>query len=532
MIDPRPYVRNPSDEQAIADGCYVDIDAAERVRTFCRRFLRHSKGQWAGRPFDPLPWQWDDVILPLYGWRRPDGTRRFRRCGIWIAKKNGKSTLMSALSLYHLCGDGEQGAEVYNAANDRDQASIVFNEAANMVRASPTLTRFLTVIDSRKRIDFDKSNSFYRALSADVPTKEGINWSFLCYDEIHAAKKADLYETLRYGGIARRQPLEVTISTAGFDRLSIGYELYDYARRVQSGDVIDTSFLPAVYEVPADADWQNPELWHLANPSLGSTLDIEEMKVAVAEAASTPSRENAFRRYRLNQWTEQETRWLSLRHWDDCRVDDWPDLTGRRCFGGLDLASTTDLTALVLVFPVDGSYYVVPYYWLPRDTQMLRDKGANTRTFLQWSTQGHIKRTSGNVADYDVIRDDIVALSKRYKIVDLALDRWNSTHLATQLQKSRVNVVMFGQGYASMTAPTKRLETSVLGRKIRHDGHPVLRWNVGNVVVEMDAAGNLKPSKAKSTEKIDGVVALIMALGRVMVDEGESVYKRRGIATL
>lgn len=510
------WTRSPADERAVAAGCRFDPAAADRVREFFRLFLRHSKGEWAGKPFELLPWQWEGVVAPLFGWKRPDGTRRFRRAGVWVPKKNGKSALCSGLSLYMLAGDGEAGAEVYNAAADREQAGIVFTEAAHMVEASPSLAARLEIVRSGKRITYAKQRAFYKALSADVPTKEGLNWHALIVDELHAQKRRDLFETLMYGGRARRQPLLVTISTAGYDRQTIGYEQYGYAKGVLSGAIDDPSFLAYVAEAAPEDDWRDPAVWAKANPSLGATVSLSSFEDDCREARASPAKENAFRRYLLNQWTEQDVRWLPLERWDACAGPADPeDLHGRECFAGLDLASTTDLAALVLLFPDGEGYLAVPYFWAPEEAAKRRER-ENRARLTDWARAGHVELTPGDVLDYDHIRETINRLSRVYQIRELAIDRWNATQLAVQLQGDGLDVVLFGQGFASMSAPTKELEKLVLAGRLAHGGHPVLRWNAANVTVEQDAAGNIKPSKRKSAEKIDGVVALIMALGRAM----------------
>lgn len=513
------WVRSKSDEAAVDAGCTFDISSADRVRKFLFTFIRHSKGQWAGKSFELLPWQWEDIVVPLFGWKRKDGTRRYRRAGIWVPKKMGKSALCSGLSLYMLLADREPGAEVYAAAADRDQASIVFTESANMVESSPALASKLEVVRSTKRILHRQSASVYRALSAEAPTKEGLNWSCLIFDELHAQKTRELWDTLVYGGRARRQPLLISISTAGFDRESIGYEQYLYAKSVKDNLIEDISFLPVIYEAGPEEEWTSPEVWARVNPSLGTTVPLEALEQECKEAQNSPAKENSFRRYTLNQWTQQDVRWLSLEKWDASAGQDFDpeSLQGRECFAGLDLASTTDTASLALVFPEeDGSYKVLPFFWVP-ESALDRRARENRDRIDGWVRQGLIQATDGDVIDYDMIRRRINELGEQYWIVEIAIDRWNATQIATQLAGDGFEIVAYGQGYASMTAPTKELEKLVLAGQWHHGGHPVLRWMAGNVAVEQDAAGNLKPSKKKSKEKIDGMVASIMALGRALL---------------
>lgn len=528
-----PWVRSPADGLAVAEGCSFDLEAAERVRRFFRRFLRHSKGEWAGQPFELLDWQWRDVVAPLFGWRRPDGTRRYRRAGIWVPKKNGKSTLLSAIALYLLVADGEAGAEVYSAAADREQAAIVYREAAAMVRASPQLAGRVEILDTTKTLRFLERQAQYKALSAEAPTKEGLNIHGLIFDELHAQRSRDLWDCLAYGGAARRQPLSVSISTAGYDRDSIGYEQYRYAQGVLEGTILDSAFFPFVAEASEADDWTDPAVWRKANPSFGITVKADQFEADFKEAKASPAKENAFRRYRLNQWTEQSTRWLALDRWDACAAPVDPEaLRGQPCYAGLDLASTTDLASLVLVFPDgEGGYDVLPYFWAPQEADRRRER-ANKARLDSWARQGLVTLTPGDVLDYDRIRARVNELAEIYPLREVAIDRWNATQLATQLQGDGLVVVAFGQGFASMSAPTKELEKLVLAGKVRHGGHPVLRWNASNVAVKQDAAGNLKPDKERSGDKIDGIVALVMALGRALVaPTAGSVYESRGLET-
>jgi phage terminase large subunit-like protein len=508
------WIQSEADERAIAEGCYFDIQAAERVRTFFRQFLRHSKGQWARQPFELLDWQWHQIIAPLFGWKRADGTRRFRRGYIEVPKKNGKSTLFSGLSLYLLAGDREQGAEIYSAAVDRDQASIVYGEAANMVDASPALASRLRVVRSTKRIVFQKTRSFYRALSADVPAKEGLNAHAVLIDELHAQKTRDLWDTLRYAGASRRQPLHLAVTTAGFDRFSICWEQHCYAEQVLSGLIQDSAFFGFIAAAGPDDDWTDPEIWKKANPSFGITIDSDQFAEDCREAQESPAKENSFRRYRLNQWTEQDVRWLSMEKWDACSGALRDDLEGQECYAGLDLSSTTDLSALVLVFPHEGgSFDVLPFFWVPEEGAKRRARKDRV-PYDQWIREGLIDATPGEAIDYDRIRASIKTLGERYSIRSIAIDRWNATQLAGQLEQDGYEIVAFGQGFASMNWPTKKLEAVVLSGRLRHGGNAVLRWMAGNVSLETDAADNWKPSKKKSRERIDGIVALIMGLER------------------
>lgn len=528
------YVRTEADERAVLNGCRFDAAAADRVVKFFS-FLRHSKGQFAGKPFDLQTWQSEDIIRPLFGWKRASGTRRFRHAYIEIPKKNGKSTMCAGIGLYLLVGDQEPGAEVYCAAADREQAAIVYNEAANMVEASPPLSARLTVRRSVKTIGYPGTRSLYKCLSSEAASAEGKNIHGLIFDELHAQGTRELWDTLRYGGAARRQPLMVAITTAGYDRHSICWEQHDYAKKVLESVIPDDEFFGYIAAAGEEDDWTKPETWRKANPSLGITMNEEGFAADCREAQESPAKENSFKRYRLNIWTEQAVRWLRMDRWDACGVApvDPAALKGRRCYAALDLSSTTDITALVLLFPDDaGGYQLLVFFWVPAENARERERRDRV-PYMQWIKEGHIEATAGDVIDYDVIRRRINELGELYDIEELAIDRWNATQITTQLEGDGFTMIPFGQGFASMSAPSKELEKLVLGGKIAHGRNPVLRWMATNVSAKGDAAGNLKPDKETSTERIDGIVATIMALGRAMVrPERKTVYETRGVLTL
>ena len=524
------WIRSDVDERAAMNGCRFDIRAAEHVVKFFETFLRHSEGKWAGNPFILIDWQKTDLLMPLFGWLRADGTRRFRHAYVEIPKKNGKSAIGSGVSLYLLTADNEPGAEVYAAAADRDQASIVFDGAKRMVEASPELSSRLDIIDSRKTIAYLGMKSKFQALSADVPTKEGLKIHGLIFDELHAQKTRRLWDTLRYGGAAREQPLDISITTAGFDKNSICWEQRDYATKVLDGIIGDDSFFAYIRAAGPEDDWTARDTWYKANPSLGIILSEDEFAQACKEAQESPVKENSFKRYRLNIWTEQSVRWLSMDKWDLCAEPvDAGLLSGKECFGALDLASTTDIAALGLLFRNGSRYSVLPYFWIPEENATRRERKDRV-PYLTWAKQGFIELTPGNVIDYDLIRKRINELGDLFNIKEIAVDRWNAAQITTQLEGDGFTMVPFGQGFASMSSPTKELEAVVLGQRLAHGGNPVLRWMASNVAVKEDAAGNLKPDKEKSIEKIDGIVALIMALDRSSRHgEKKSGYEERGI---
>ena len=533
------WIRTEADKKAVLGGCWFDTEAANRVVTFFERFLKLSKGQWAGKPFVLQEWQKQDLLMPLFGWKKRNGFRRFRNGYIEIPKKNGKSALCSGIALYLLVADGEPGAEVYSAAADRDQASIVYGESERMVKASPSLSKRLTVVPSRKTIYFQKTNSVYRALSADVPTKEGLNIHGLIFDELHAQPDRKLFDTLRYGGAARQQPLMVSITTAGFDRNSICWEQHEYARKILKGLVDDESFFALIYaanedpnEGPVD-DWTQEATWFKANPSLGITIDVDSFASECKEAQEKPTLQNTFKRYRLNIWTSSDVRWMPMDKWDaSAGLVDPAALMGRECYGGLDLSTTLDITACVFLFPEDGAYKTLPLFWIPEENMAERVKRDRV-PYDVWARQGLIKATPGNAIDYAFVEADILAFANAHNVKEIAYDPWNSSEIIQRLTDAGLVMVPIRQGFASMSGPMKQMEALVYSKALHHGGNPVLRWMIDNVQASVDPAGNIKPDKGKSREKIDGIVAAIMALGRAgMRGNQKSVYEERDIITL
>ena len=475
--------------------------------------LSHTKGPFAGEPFRLRPWQEKKIIRPLFKIDRATGKRQYRMCLLMMPRKNGKTELIAALAIDGLLFDGEIGAEVYSAAADKDQAALAFNVAAQMIRNDPELSARCDILDSQKRIVDHKTGSFYRAISAEAYSKHGFNASRVLYDELHAAPNRELWDVLTSSTGARAQPLTVAISTAGYDRHSILYELYAHAKKVEETPAIDPAFLPIIFEAGRDADWTDERVWAAANPALGDFRSLDEMRAACARAKEIPAQENAFRRLYLNQWTEQASRWLALASWDACKTPiDRAALRGRRCFVGLDLSSTTDLTAAVAVFPDGDSFDVLAHFFVPADRIMQRVTRDRV-PYDQWKTDGYIDATPGPAVDYDYVRKLLNEWDDEFDVRVVAYDPWNATDLVARLEKQDgFTCAKMRQGFATLSAPSKSLEKAIVSKTLRHDGHPVLRWNIGNMSVETDAAGNIKPSKETSTERIDGGYALIMAI--------------------
>ncbi|HFI0601226.1 TPA: terminase large subunit [Streptococcus suis] len=512
---------------------HYDKAKADRAVTFINN-LSHTKGKWAGKRFDLLPWQ-EQIVRDLFGIVKEDGNRQFLTAYIEIPKKNGKSELAAAIALYLLYADNEASSEVYGAACDRNQASIVFDVAKQMVQMSRPLEKRSKIMGATKRIVNYSNAGFYQVLSAETGTKHGLNVSGLVFDEIHAQPNRHLYDVLTKGsGDAREQPLFFIITTAGTDRNSICYELHTKALDILNGRKKDTSFYPVVYGLSDEDDWNDEANWLKANPSLGHTIGIDRVREAYQQALDNPAEENVFKQLRLNMWTSSSVAWIPEHVY--AKGNDpiqYESLKGRSCYAGLDLSSTSDITAFVLVFPPrfeEENYIVLPYFWLPEDTLELRCRRDHV-LYDVWERQGYIKTTEGNVVHYGFIEKFIEDLSEIYHIKEIAYDRWNATQMVQNLEGMGLTMVPFGQGYKDMSPPSKELYKLMMEGKIQHGGHPVLKWMGQNVVMRQDPAGNIKPDKEKSVEKIDGIVALIMGLDRCIrhqTDEG-SVYDERGI---
>ena len=518
----------------MAKGSYYDKASADYAVNFIE-CLCHTKGIWARKPFELIDWQ-EQIIRDVFGILKPNGYRQFNSVYVEIPKKQGKSELAAAVALFLTCGDGEERAEVYGCASDRQQASIVFNVAADMVRMCPALAKRVKILDSQKRLIYLPTNSVYQVLSADVNNKHGFNTHGVVFDELHTQPNRNLHDVMNIGsGDSRMQPVFWDITTAGNNTNSICYEIHQKAVDIIEGRKIDPTFYPVIYGADEDDDWTDPKVWAKANPSLGVTVDIEKVRAACESAKQNPGEENSFRQLRLNQWVKQTVRWMPMDKWDKCAfATSEDDLEGRVCYGGLDLSSTTDITALVLVFPPtddDDRYIILPYFWIPEENLDLRVRRDHV-PYDVWERQGFLQTTEGNVVHYGYIEKFIERLGERFNIREIAFDRWGAVQMVQNLEGMGFTVVPFGQGFKDMSPPTKELMKLVLEEKIAHGGHPVLRWMMDNIFIRTDPAGNIKPDKEKSTEKIDGAVATIMALDRAIRcgnDTTASVYNSRGI---
>lgn len=500
---------------------FFDAGLAERAVEFFPRFLRLTTGEWAGKPFHLSSHQ-AHHIGQIFGWRRrSDGTRRFRRVRWWEPRKNGKTELAAGVAHLLTIGDGEPGAQVLSHATDGSQAALSFERGAAMVQFSQELSQLYEV--TQTGLFCPHLMSVWRPLSGLPRGKHGLNAHGLIGDEAHEWRDSRLHTFLVQSTGARRQPLDFIISTAG-ERGGYGWELWNTSLKIRDGVIDDPETYVVIYAAEPDDDWTDPGVWGKANPNLGVSLKLSYLEDQCAQARENPRLENDFKRYHLNLWVEQAVRWLPMDHWRQCAEgadETWKEfesqLEGRPCFGGLDLAQTRDVTALVWFFPPhnDRPAAVLCRFWVPEQSVGIRVRRDRV-PYDQWIKAGAMMTTPGNVTDYRAIRERIIQDVASFKVTGLAIDRWNATQLAVELQEDGMPVTLFGQGFASMAAPTKELERLVMSHGFDHGNHPVLAWMAANAAVASDAAGNIKPAKDRSTEKIDGIVALIMGVGLYM----------------
>lgn len=501
-------------------------EKAEHVFGFFRA-LRLADGEHAGAPFELGGWQ-KFIVGCLFGWYGVDGYRRFRTSYTEIGKGNGKTPLAAGLGLYMMIGEGAHGAECYSAAVGRDQAGIMFRDAVRFRQASPALVN--ATVEHAANISFPALGSFFRPISSEGRGLDGKRVFFAGVDELHEHASSVVLDKMRAGTKGWPDALIFMITNSGYDRHSVCYQQHEYSLKVLEGVIQNDAHFAYVCALDDDDLLPDPKTglerwmvdercWLKVNPNLGVSIQPRYLRELVAEAREMPSKRNIVARLNFCVWTEQATRWLPMEKWDACAEPVVPaDLIGRECFGGLDLATVNDLAALAWVFPPVAAgerWKVLVRFWIPDENIAQRVKKARV-PYDVWVRQGLVEATPGNVIDYDVIRARILQDCEQFRVREIAIDRWNATQISTQLQEEGLTVSLFGQGFASMSAPSKELERLVTGEELAHGGNAVLRWNASNCAAAQDPAGNIKPDKAKSSEKIDGIVATIMALGRAI----------------
>jgi phage terminase large subunit-like protein len=521
-------------ERAKARGLKWNVRKARWLIEFFSH-LTHYKGEWARQPIVLEPWQ-AFIVGSIWGWRTKDGLRRFRLSYCELPRKQGKSTIAAGLGLALAFFDEEPGAEVYAAATKRDQARIVFAAARQMVIQSRAL---------RRRVDVQSNNlndplsvSKFEPISADASTLDGLNASGVIIDELHRHRTSAIVDVVSTAVGARRNPHQFEITTAGFDRESVCYRHHEHSRNVLNGALEDDAWFAFIATIDEGDDWTSVDAWRKANPNFGVSVKESYLARKCREAQDILIHQNSFRQLHLNEWTQQSTRAIDLAVWDQARdAVDARALEGRPCYAGLDLATTTDLTACVLVFPdADGGMTLLPRFWLP-DFKLAQRVARDRVPYDRWSQEGLVTLTPGRTVDYDIVRRDVRELGTRYRLLEIGYDPWNASQIAKQLgEGDGFPMVEIRQGFRSLNEPTKRLLALLLDAKLRHGGDPVLRWMANNLSVAMDAAGNLKPDREKSGGRIDGIVAAIMGLGRALVASQESpavsVYETRDLEVI
>ncbi len=509
------------DPHAQADGYYLDKRAGQTVINFFRDCLTHVRGFMKGQPFILEPWL-AAIVGHLYGWKsETTNLRRYRELLVLVPRKNAKSLLGAGLAITELFLGDKNTPEAMIASGDREQARMMFDTVKLMIQAESELKKRLDIY--KNIIKCPGNDGFLRCVSSESYNLHGANLSLAIVDETHVVKR-DLVETLQTSQGSRQEPLMVNLSTAGYDKHSILFEKRDYGLKVREGIINDSAFFPVIYEAEPEEDWKNSKVWANVNPNLGKSINLDFLERECERAQESPAFEATFKRLYLNIWTESESPWLQMDKFDTC-VDELPDLTGRACYAGLDLASTTDLSALVLVFgpeEEDEPFYVLPFCWVPGDS--IRDRSRRDKVpYLAWKNQGFIESTPGAVIDYGYIMNRIDRVAQQYDLRAILFDRWGSTKIIQQIQEQGLEVIQFGQGYKDMSPPTKELMKLILEKRIKFPKNPVLRWCASNIVAEQDAAGNLKISKKRSIEKVDLMVATVMALDGAIRNQSKKV---------
>lgn len=490
---------------------YFDEEAANRAVEFIEKFCTHVKGDLGGQPFLLEAWQKDDIIRPLFGWKDKDGRRKYRTCYVEIPRKNGKSNLSAAIALYMLFADGERGAEVISAAGDRGQANIVFNIAQEMISNNEHLRTRAKVL--RNVVHY--KSSWYKSISAEAYTKHGLNCHAVIFDELHTQPNRDLWDVLTTSTGARRQPLIMALTTAGHDRASICYEVHEYAQQVKNGIIDDPTFLPVLYAADPDDDWTDEEVWKKANPGYGSICHKSYFEQAVQNAKANPSMVNSFLRLHLNIWTSAETAWIPDDVWmkgkDPIPYDRLAHLPA---YGGLDLASTQDLTAFALLFRDDerSCFYLMVHQFVNSEKAFTKKLSAGI-DYIAFEKEGDITITPGNVTDYRIVKDYILEQCAKYDVRSIGYDPRFSTYIVSELEADNVTMQPMAQNITTMNGPTKEFEMAAMRGEIIHGGNRCLRWQMGCAVVFTDVNENKRVTKERQeNKKVDGVIASIIAM--------------------
>lgn len=496
--------------------------AANRAVEFVNNLT--CTGDFQGKPFKLRKWQ-ENFVRQLFGTLKKDGRRQYRQAFLFLPRRQGKSSLAAAIALYCLIGLGSPGQQILICAADRKQASHIFDIMASMIEAEPFLKSLVSIVRTTKRIAYPAKNSFVEALSADAPSKRGYNPSVLIFDELLAQQSRDLWNVLTSATSSRAEPLTIAISTAGDTRTSLCYDEFVYAQRVAADPKLDATYLPVIFQAGDDEPWDDEATWRKSNPALEDYQNIEDLRAKAGKAKELPYLERVFRQEHLNQWVDcSDNPWLPVDRWNECQGELPDDLIGG--VGGLDLSTTTDLTAFSICFRREGKMYLKAWGWIPKESAREREQRDHV-LYLDWIRQGWLRETQGSAVDYEQLRRDIVELCDQYKVKRILCDRWNSTATVQQLRAIGLDVLGIGQGMSQngLSPWIKEFERCVLSKELVHDGSPALAWCVSNVELVMDDAENVKLSKRRSVERIDLAASSVMSLAGLMSEEYTSVYE-------
>lgn len=500
------------------------------------RFLNNltHTGDYSGKPFDLRPWQ-EEPIRQLFGTIGSDGLRQYSECFLFLPRKNAKTEICAGIGNYCLLGTGKSGQEIYCCASDREQAARLYNAAAQMIRCDPYLDSICDIKDSKKQIVVPRSGNVLQALSSDAHRKHGYNPSVVLFDELHTQPNRALWDVMTSGSGTRLEPLTIAITTAGTSKESLAYEQFEYAKRVKADPSLDPTYLPLLYYADEEEDWGSEQVWRKANPALGDFLQLRYLQKKFLKAQMIPTEEAAFRQLHLNQWVQSERRFLTRQQWDDSGEKfDVDELLGMPCFGGLDVGLVRDLSALALVFRHQGGFRVLVHFWLP-EKNIVAKENTDKVPYRQWAKKGFLTLTPGEVTDFEHIRVEANKLASKYQIQKLFTDPHAASELIINLAKDCLPVIPFRQNFPMMNAPTRELERLVIGKKIHHNGNPILGWNVENAVTANNADGYVKLVKQSSfsAKRIDGLIAVVMGIAGAISENIEaSVYQDRGVIVL
>ena len=511
---------------------YFDEESADRAVNFIEKFCTHVKGELAGKAFILEKWQKDDIVRPLFGWKDKDtGLRRYRMCYVEIPRKNGKSNLAAALALYLLYADGEPGAEILSCAGDRGQANIVYHIAQEMIKNNKHLRSRAKVL----RNTIELGSSWYKSISSEAYTKHGLNCHGIIFDELHTQPNSELWNVMTTSVGARRQPVIIALTTAGHDRASICYEMHEYSEGVLNGSIEDDSFLPVLYKAEPDDDWTDPETWKKANPGYGSICNEAYFMDAVKKAKSNPSMINSFLRLHLNIWTSAETAWIPddiyMKGDKSIPFDRLPSLPA---YGGLDLASTQDLTAFALIFRDDENecFYLLCHQFV-NSVKAHNKKLAAGVDYLNYEREGDITITPGNVTDYRIVKQYILDQCAKYDVQEIGYDPKFSTYIVAELTEEEITMQPMAQNITSMNGPTKEMEMEIMKGNVIHGGNKCLRWQFGCAIIYTDNNENKRVIKEqKENKKVDGVIASIIALNSYVQNATDNEDIMLNIVTL